>query len=237
MSSYPDSVLSETGVAGRRSIDRALFVRRTYQHLAGAVGVFVLLEALLLNSPVAPAMLRFLSTGRFSWLVVLGLFMAVSWIAGRWASSATSPRTQYLGLGVFILAEAIIFLPLLLIASMYFDGIIMQAALITGGLFLGLTWIAFTAKTDFSFLGGILKVGLMVALGLIVAGILFNFTLGIWFSGAMILLMGGSILYQTSNVMREYHTGQHVAAALALFASLATLFWYVLQFLMQSSRD
>ncbi len=89
-----------------------------------------------------------------------------------------------------------------------------------------------TTKKDFSFLGGFLKVGCLVALATIVVGIVFGFNLGLWFTGAMLLLVGATILYQTSNVMHHYHTTQHVAAALALFASLATLFWYVLQLLM-----
>ena len=53
---------------------------------------------------------------------------------------------------------------------------------------------------------------------------------------AMIALMCGFILYETSNVLHHYHTSQHVAAALAIFASLATLFWYVIRLLM-SLRD
>ena len=53
---------------------------------------------------------------------------------------------------------------------------------------------------------------------------------------AVVVLISGFILYDTSNVLHHYRTDQHVAAALALFSSIAILFWYVLQIIMQS-RD
>jgi len=65
---------------------------------------------------------------------------------------------------------------------------------------------------------------------------IFGFSLGVWFSGAMVILAGGYILYYTSNVMLHYRTDQYVAAALALFSSVALLFWYVLRIFMSSSR-
>ena len=79
----------------------------------------------------------------------------------------------------------------------------------------------------FLFWGGI------VAVGAIVAAIVCNFSLGVWFSVAMIALASGYILYDTSNVLHHYRTDQHVAASLALFASAALLFWYVLRLLIQ----
>ncbi|MES2709128.1 MAG: Bax inhibitor-1 family protein [Verrucomicrobiota bacterium] len=216
--------------------DRATFIRKTYLHVAGALGALVVLETLLMSSPVAPALASLMLTGKFSWLIVLGLFMFVSHIADKWASTATSLGGQYAGLALYVAAETIILCPLLMMASDYADGIIMKAGLITVGVFLGLTWVAFTTKKDFSFMAGFLKIGCMVALGTIVVGIVFGFNLGLWFTGAMLLLVGGTILYQTSNVIHHYNTNQYVAASLALFASIATLFWYVLQLLLSQSR-
>ena len=69
----------------------------------------------------------------------------------------------------------------------------------------------------------------------IIGGVLFGFALGTWFSVAMIGLSGASILWQTQNVVRRYPIGSHVAASIALFTSLMTMFWYVLRLLM--SRD
>jgi len=99
-------------------------------------------------------------------------------------------------------------------------------------LFTGLSAVVFVTKKDFSFLRTALMVGGFIAIGLIVAGLLFGFNLGLWFSVGMIILASGSILYQTSNLLRKYRTDQFVAAALGLFASLMLLFWYILRILM-----
>ncbi len=219
---------------------RTAFIRRTYAHLAGAIAAFALLEAALMSIPgIEDTVFGLLQASRYSWLIVLGLFMGVSWIADHWARSETSRGMQYLGLGLFTVAEAIIFLPILLMArAMTGDhSLIGQAGLLTGALFLGLTAVALTTRKDFSFLGGFLKIGFLIALGLIVVGIFFQgFSLGLWFSGAMVLLAAGSILYTTGNMIHHYRTDQHVAAALGLFSAVALLFWYILRIVMSLRR-
>ncbi len=82
---------------------------------------------------------------------------------------------------------------------------------------------------------GAVVFGGLAAMGLIVVGIVFQFSLGPIFTYAMIALACGYILYHTSNVLHHYRIGQHVAASLALFASVALLFWYILRLFM--SRD
>src|SRR5436190_5266924 len=217
--------------------DRATFIRRTYAHLAGALFAFTVLEYIFLSTPVAQTLASVMTGGRWSWLIVLGAFMLVSHVASSWAASAVSRGTQYAGLGLYVLAESIIFAPLLVLATRIDVMILPKAALITTGLFLGLTWVAFTTKKDFTFLQGILKVGGFVALGTIVASIAFGFNLGIIFSSLLLLLLGGTVLYQTSAIMHHYRTSQDVAAALALFASFATMLWYVIRILIATSRD
>jgi FtsH-binding integral membrane protein len=108
--------------------------------------------------------------------------------------------------------------------------------LLTLLLFGGLTAIAFTTKRDFSFLRGFLTVGGFVALGLILCSAILGFTLGLLFSGAMVIFALATILDDTSKVMHHYSTTQHVAAALELFASVALLFWYVLRVVMAMRR-
>jgi FtsH-binding integral membrane protein len=115
--------------------------------------------------------------------------------------------------------------------------ILMQAIVITLAIFIGLTLTVFITKKDFSFLRGFLTICTFAALGVILAAILFGFSLGALFAGLMILLMGGYILYQTSLVMSQFPPTAHVAAALMLFSTVATLFWYVLNFLMSMRRD
>ena len=214
---------------------RTDFVRKTYYHLAGAILAFAALETLLLSLIPAEAVFKWLQAGKFNMLLVLGAFMGASFIANKWAASSTSKSTQYLGLGLYVVAEALIFLPILFYAKAFDPSAIGKAGVVTGGLVLGLTAIAFTTKTDFTFLGGALKIGGIVAIGLVVSAMLFGIGLGTWFSVAMIVLAAGSILYTTSGMLYHYAPGQHVAASLALFASVATMFYYVLRLFL--SRD
>lgn len=218
------------------SIDqRAEFIRKTYYHVAGAIGVFAVLLAGMLQIPAMVSLATLMTQG-MNWFIVLGAFMAVSWIADKWAHSATSLPMQYLGLGLFVVAEAFIFLPIMVQATFYSSpGVIQQAGLATLALFLALTFVAFTTRKDFSFLGGILKIGFLVALAAIAAGMLFGFNLGLFFSVIMIVLASASILYNTSNMIHHYRTDQYVAASMGLFASIALLFWYILRIFM--NRD
>jgi len=220
--------------------ERASFIRQTYLHLLGAVLAFVGIEAALFSSGAADRLTdMMLGNGRVGMLVVLIGFMGVSWLANSWAQSSTSVGMQYAGLSLYVLAEAVFFAPMLLFASRFgTPDVIPSAALITGVLFAGLTTVVFVTGADFSWLrAGLAAVG-FAAIGVILCGMLFGFSLGIWFTGAMILFACGYILYDTSNVLHHYRIGQHVAASLALFASVALLFWYVLRLLMSlSSRD
>jgi uncharacterized protein len=233
------SFMSES-FATERSTEKVEFLKKTYLHLAGAILIFIGLEFILLRMPFTPALVSKMLATRFSWLIVLGAFMAVSWFADKMAHEATSRPIQYLALAIYTVAEAVIFIPLIYIAVFYSaPNVIPMAALITGLLFVGLTVVVFTTKKDFSFLGGILKIGFFVALGIIIAGAVFGFSLGLIFCGAMVILACLMILYTTSLILREYGTEQYVAASLSLFASVALLFWYILQIVMayMNERD
>lgn len=212
--------------------ERIGFITKTYLHLAAAIGAFVALEAVLLNLPGVENAIGTVLTAKFGWLVVLGAFMLVSYVADRWARTATNPAVQYAGLGLYVVAQAVIFVPLLWLANTFYDGVIMSAAVATLSLFGLLTAVVFITRKDFSFLRSILIFGGFAALGLIVLSIFVNFALGPIFTYAMIALACGYILYDTSNILHHYRIGQHVAASLALFASVALLFWYILQFFM-----
>ena len=212
--------------------DRAAFIRRTYGHLAGALLAFTIVEYFLLQSDFAVDLAISMTSG-FNWLMVLGAFMVVGYAADRMARSQTSEGVQYFGLGLYVVADAIIFLPLLLMATFHSDPtIIPTAGLMTLLLVGGLTATVFITKKDFSFLRSVMVIGFFVALGLIICSLIFGFSLGLIFSGAMVLLASCAVLYATSNILHHYHTKQHVAASLALFAAVALLFWYILQILL-----
>jgi FtsH-binding integral membrane protein len=218
---------------------RATFIRRTYAHLAGAILAFMGIEALLVNYVPEATIIQVFAASPYSWLLVLLAFMGASWLAQMWAQSEASPGLQYLGLGLYVVAQAVIFLPILFVATHYFDSrVIPTAAILTLAVFGGLTLSVFVTRKDYSYLAPILSVAGLLALGLIVAAILLGFSLGLFFAFAMVALMSGYILYYTSNVMLHYRTDQHVAAALALFAAVATLFYWILRIVMAfQSRD
>jgi FtsH-binding integral membrane protein len=221
-----------------RAVTRADFIRRTYIHLALALLAFAGLETLLLQSSFAETFTRAIATNRFGWLAVLGGFAIGGWVARSFASSAKSREAQYFGLALYVILEAVIFVPLIYIVMLHDkSGTTLKAAgVMTGMLFAGLTGIALTNKRDFRPLGGFLMMGGFVALGLIILSAMIGFTLGVVFSGAMILLACCAILYDTSRVIHEFDTDQHVAAALELFASVALLLWYVIRLLMALNR-
>ncbi|HWQ93605.1 MAG TPA: Bax inhibitor-1 family protein [Clostridia bacterium] len=206
---------------------RGTFVSRTYAHLMGAITAFILIEIFLFKTGMAQTMARAMLG--VSWLLVLGGFVVVSWLASRTAHMATSKGAQYGALAAFVVAEAIVFVPLLYIADQTAPGAITSAAGVTFLGFAALTAVVFVTGKDFSFLRGILMWGGIVALVLIAAGVLFGFHLGTFFSVAMVALAGGAILYDTSNVLHHYPEDRYVGAALELFASVALMFWYVLR--------
>jgi FtsH-binding integral membrane protein len=204
-------------------------------HLLGAILAFTGIELYLFQSGLAERIAQaMLGT---SWLLVLGGFVVVSWLSSRVAHSVKSMPAQYAALGAFVVAEAIIFVPLLYIANATAPGVIRSAAAVTLFGFAGLTAVALITRKDFSFLRGLLMWGGIIALVLIVAGALFGFQLGTFFSVAMVALAGASILYDTSNVIHHFPEDRYVAAALELFASVALMFWYVLRLFMGGSRS
>ncbi|MBM1106881.1 US12 family protein [Aurantibacter crassamenti] len=216
---------------------RVAFYKKTYAHLAGSVLLFILVETLFFQIDVIVDFALSMTQG-YSWLIMLGGFMLITNYAERLALRSDNVNTHYAGLILYIIAEAFIFIPLIFIAMMMggegaFD-ILNQAAILTLSMFTGLSAIVFLTKKDFSFLKSALTIGFFIALGLIIAGTIFGFNLGLWFSVGMVVLASGSILYQTSNLIHKYQPNQYVAASLGLFASLMLLFWYILSIL---SRD
>lgn len=218
-------------VADLPASERGVFIGRTYLHLTGAIVAFTLLEMYLFQSGAALSIAKVLMSG--SWLLVLGGFMVVSWIASWAAATVESKPLQYLALSAFVVAEAIIFVPLLLLAQSVAPGVIQSAAVVTLFGFAGLTAVVLVTRKDFSFLRTMLFWGGILALGAIVGAVIFKFNLGTWFSVAMVALAGASILYDTSNVLHRYPEDRYVSAALQLFASVALMFWYVLRLFMR----
>ena len=222
--------------------DRASFIMKTYLHLTGAIFAFVFLIAAFYMSGLAHMVANVVfTTGRLGWLVFLAAFSGVSWVADSWARSDKGKPMQYAGLGLYVLAEALIFSPLIVLAvAVSYEqtgdpgGILIQAFITTLALFGGLTGVVFITRKDFSFLKPFIMFAGLSAMVLIGLSLVIGFSLGYLFMWAMVVFAGATILYKTSGVMLHYRTDQYVAAALALFASFALLLWYVIQILMRS---
>jgi uncharacterized protein len=209
---------------------RANFIWRTYGHVAAAILLFAGIETYLFDSGLAESLAtRMLGT---SWLLILGAFMLVSWTATHVANTVQAKPLQYLALVGFVAAEAIIFVPMLSLAIRVQPGIIESAVGVTLLGTAALTAVVFITRKDFSFLRGILLWMFGLAIVGIIGSLLFGFELGTWFSVAMIGFAGAAVLYDTSNILHHYPEDRYVGAALALFASIALMFWYVLRLFM-----
>jgi uncharacterized protein len=212
---------------------RARFISRTYNTLCLAICGFAGLEVLLFQLDLALPIASVLTQ---NWLLTLGGFMLIGWLGSTMAARAATRGAAIAYLALYVFMEAIIFVPLLLMANQVAPGAIRSAATVTVVGFAGLTAIAFWSRKDFSFLGGILRWAGIVALLLIGASLIFGFQLGTFFSVAMVGFSGAAILYNTSDIIKNYPEDAYIQAALSLFASVALMFWYVLRIFI-SSRD
>jgi FtsH-binding integral membrane protein len=135
---------------------------------------------------------------------------------------------------MYVIAEALIFVPLLYIADAKAPGAIDSAALITLLGAGGLMFVAHRTRKDFTFLRAILMWGGVLALIAIIGAAVFGLQLGTWFSVLMIGFAGAAVLYDTSNIIHLYPEDRYVSAAMQLFASIALMFWYALRLVMGS---
>ena len=218
---------------------RTAFIRRTYLHVFGAILLFVGIDAAIFTLVPAQTLqnsMAMIFSGKYGMLAVGLGFMAVAWVAQTIANSSTSAAVQYAGLLMYVVAEALFFVPLLFVADRYAPGAIPAAGMLTLLMFGGLTAFVLFTKADFTSWGPYLWWAGIASSGVVLAAIIFNFALGVWFSAAMVGFASVYILYDTSNILRRYRTDQHVIAALQLFASVAMLFYYLLRLLMQLNR-
>ena len=227
MANYPGNNASMQGA----SVDsRGLFITRTYSHVVGGILGFVLIELALFESGLAGEVMGVMM--HVPWMLILGAFMLTGWLATRTAQTSTSLGMQYFAYAMYVLAEALIFVPLLYIADRRAPGVIDSATLVTLLGAGGLMFVAHRTRKDFSFLRAILMWGGVLALIAMVGALVFGFQLGTWFSVAMIGFAGAAVLYDTSNIIHQYPEDRYVSAAMQLFASIALMFWYVLRLMM-----
>ena len=221
-------------VADAPAADRAAFFRRTYGLVAASFGAFAVTLYALFVSGIAETFMRSISgVGSWGMLGVMVLFWLGTTAAQSLAFNRASRLAQYAGLGIYVLLQALIFVPLIYYTAIVTKGnpgeILIPACLATGALVVALTAVVFMTNLDFSFLKVAIVIGSICALGIIVVSLFAGWSLGAWFSIAMIVLMATVILYQTNEVKNTMETDQHVAAAFVLFSSFVTLLFYVIR--------
>jgi len=212
--------------------DRSTFIWRCYAHVVGAILAFAAIEVYFFQSGIAAAIAQPMLS---NWWMVLGAFILVGMGATHVAHRIESKNAQYAAFAVFVVMEALIFAPMLFIAYAMEPGIIDSAVGVTIMGSVGLVAVAMITRKDFSFLRGMLMWIGVLAFVAIIGSLIFGFELGTWFSVAMIGFAGAAVLYDTSNIMHHYPQDKYVAASMALFASIAMMFWYILRMFM--SRD
>ena len=220
-------------IANQRENVRAAYMNRVYMTLLLGIAAFIGMQIALFTTGAAEAIAALVT--QTSWLLILGGFMLVSWLATRLSSTATTPAKAWGGYLLLVGANALLFATPLWIAATVpeLEGTISTAAWLSILAFAGLSAVAMMTGKDFSFLGAILRWVMVLALVAIVGAVIFGVQLGTWFAVAMIGVAGAAILYDTQKVYRSFPPGTEVVAAMHLFSSLALLFWYVLQLLMR----
>jgi len=182
--------------------------------------------------------------GEISWLLVLGIFWIASYI-GEKLTTAKEKEMQFLGLGIYVAAYAVIFLPLISIVIEYshgswrmaMDNVLIPALISTLTVFAALTATVFATKTDFSFLRTFVIFGTFFALGAIIIFSVSGIHTGSWFAIAMIILMSATILYQTDQIKTKFDTTQHIGAGAMIFASFMVLLWYIIRLFVSRRED
>ena len=238
-------------VADAPAADRAAFFRRTYGLVAIGFAAFAALLALFFvgfdqKSGIAFALFAGLgsmisSLGGLSILLVMLAFWGATTVAQSLAFNRASRGTQYAGLGLYVILEALIFIPLIGYVILSTKGnassVLLPAGIVTAGMIAGLTALVFMTNLDFSFLKVAIVLGSFAAIAIVIVAAIAGLSLGAWFSIAMIVLMATVILYQTNEIKNTLETDQHVAAAFILFSSFVTLLFYVIRFFAGGRRD
>jgi FtsH-binding integral membrane protein len=238
-------------VADAPAADRAAFFRRTYGLVAIGFAAFAALLAIFFvgfdqRSGIAFAVFAGLgsmisSLGGWSILLVMLAFWGATTVAQSLAFNRASRGTQYAGLGLYVILEALIFIPLIGYVILSTKGnassVLLPAGIVTAGMIAGLTALVFMTNLDFSFLKVAIVLGSFAAIAIVIVAAIAGLSLGAWFSIAMIVLMATVILYQTNEIKNTLETDQHVAAAFILFSSFVTLLFYVIRFFAGGRRD
>jgi modulator of FtsH protease len=191
---------------------------------------YLLLSMTLLFSAFTAWLAMFLNLAPFGILLTLGGYMGLLLLTGIFSNSAFGIVCVFAFTGFMGLTLGPI-LNLYLHAFANGQQLVMTALTGTGIIFLGLSAYALTTRKDFSFMGGFLMVGMLVAFLAGIGAMVFSIpALSLAVSAMFILLMSGMILYQTSEIVYGGETN-YILATISLYMSIYNLFLSLLQLL------
>ncbi len=191
-------------------------IRNTYLLLSMTLAFAAVMAMVALNTGARP----------MHWIVTLAVMIGMPFLINAvrntvWALPLTFVFTGTLGYILGPIVGHYLHLP---------NGtqIVATSLALTAGMFIALSGYALATRKNFSFLGGFLFIGLILALIAMVANIFLNIpALSLTISAAMVLLISGSILYDTSRMVHDGE-GNYVMMTVSLFADIYVLFVHLL---------
>jgi FtsH-binding integral membrane protein len=203
--------------------ERIAFIRKVYALFF--VATLFAIGGALLGLAFPPLMLLAAQHPIVTFLLLIGGVMGAQAVRHV-------PGVNLVALFGFTTLTGVMISPVLYVVGQNNPGSILQAGILTVVIFGGLTAYVFISGRDFSFLRGMVTVGLLVVIG---AGLINIFVgslgLGFAISAAALLLFVGFVLYDTSNIIRRYPTNEYVAGALSLYLDAFNIFLALLRLL------
>lgn len=221
---YAGTSWSTPVVAEASEETRFNFIRLTYVLFMAGILTAIVSGAICLNvEPVLAIALGILRMPILAFGLIIGGSIAAQALARK-------EGINYLALFGFTGLMGFLFAPVI---AMYAPSVVGQAAFLTCAIFGSLTAYVFITRKNFSFMGGMLFIG-MIGMILAVAANMFFFkdtNISYWISWGILFLSSGFVLYQTSNLIHEYRENEYCAAALGLFISFFNIFMSLLNIL------
>ena len=204
--------------------ERLGFIRKVYALFFAAILFAIGGVVLGFNSPSL-----MLAIAQHPWITLLLL------MGGVIGASAVRhmPGINLAAFFGFTTFTGVVISPLLYYVSATNPASILQAGVLTVGIFGGLTAYVFVSKKDFSFLRGMVWVGLIVVVlgGLLNALIIGSSGLSFALAAAALILFSGFVLYDTSNIIRRYPTNEYIAGAMDLYLDAFNIFLALIRIL------
>lgn len=209
--------------------ERVEFIRKVYGLFFAATLFGV--GGSLLGFMFPPLMVAFASHPWIAFFLMIGGVIAAQAVRHR-------PGVNLVALFGFTTFTGLVISPLLYVISRQNPASIFQAGALTIGIFGGLTAYVFVSDRDFSFMRGMLVVGLVI----VILGSLLNVfmagssALGFGLAVGALLLFSGFVLYDTSNIIRRYPTNEYISGALDLYLDAFNMFLALLRILNAGRR-